>query len=53
MRIVGIQRIGQQCTISDTEERRSWRDRNTPTKPETKDWGKIFQQPAQNICIYA
>ncbi len=37
MRRVGFQRIGQQCTISDTEKERSWGDMNTPIKPEIKD----------------
>ena len=37
MRIVGFQRVGQQCTISDMKEERSWGDMKTPIKPEIKD----------------
>ena len=45
MRIIGFQRIGQQCTISDMKEERSWGDMNTPIKPGVKDSvrGKKFQ----------
>ena len=36
MRTVVFQRIGQQCTISEMEEARSWGDLNTTIKAETR-----------------
>ena len=51
MRIVCIQRIGQQCTVRDTEEGRSWRDRKRlisqrehgQSARDKRLWGKVPQ----------